>query len=89
MIHSMAGGNLGRFDVCDFAKVKFLTGNDVNKESWFKCQIVSAKVGDICFVYDNSNQLVEGEIVRIDKQVSSFSSPVPYKRAKSIIKMKT
>ena len=89
MIHSMAGGELGSFDVCDFAKVKILSGNNANNEIWFKCQIASAKVGDKCFVYDNENQLVEGEILRIDKQVSSFSSPVPFKRAKSIIKMKT
>ena len=83
MIHSMAGGEIGQTTFDDYAKVKLLPPLD--GIFWYKTILYDLKVGDIVFVpFGNSNQLVQGEILKIDKSVSSKNSPVPSKRAKYV-----
>lgn len=88
MIHSMAGGMLGKVEYSDFAKVEILQGNMEGKLLWYKSTISNLKVGDEVIVpLDRFNINVLGKVVRIDKNVSSQASPVPFSKAKSIIKI--
>lgn len=83
MIHSMAGGELGRTTFDDYAKIQLLP--PLEGVFWYKTMLYDLQVGDIVLVpFGNSNQLVRGQILRIDKSVSSKNSPVPSGRAKYI-----
>jgi len=84
MIHSMAGGKLAKISFNDFAKVKLTSGPFAGDIYWY-LSIPNAKVGDKVIVpFGANNTLFEGEILRIDKNVSSQMSPVSPKHAKKI-----
>lgn len=86
MIHSLAGGSLGKTSVNNFAKVKILEGIFKDKWFWYLTEIKGLKAGEIVIVpVGESNLRVKGEVLRIDENVSNFCSPVPVKRAKKII----
>lgn len=86
MIHSLAGGSLGKSSVNDFAKVKILEGALKDSWFWYITEIKGLKEGDQVIVpLGERNERVKGEVLRIDKNVSNFSSPVPTNRAKKII----
>ena len=87
MIHSMAGGSLQNVSYNDYAKVKILTGSSANSIFWY-LSTNGLKEGNIVKVTVGPNNIQEEAIVlRIDKNVSSQMSPVPYKRVKNIIKI--
>lgn len=85
MIHSLAGGNIGKEIFSNFAFVEIIEGENVGKKYWYITKIIDLKSEDIVLVpYGIS--LVKARVIRVDKNVSSFSSPIPIKRAKQIIK---
>ena len=87
MIHSLAGGKLQNVEYCDFAKVQLSQGNLAGKIFWYKSNINDLKVGDDVIVpFGDGGMRIAGKVVKIDKNVSSQLSPIPYKRAKSIIR---
>ena len=82
----MAGGNLSKITYNDFAKVKITSGPFAGDIYWY-LSVAGAKEGDKVKVpFGTNNTLYDGEILRIDKNVSSQMSPVSPKRAKRIIK---
>ena len=86
MVHSMAGGKLGQMNVADFAKVKILEKEHAGEIYWF-LSIPGLKQGDKVIVpLDAINEQTLAQVLRIDYSVSSFNSPIPFKRAKKIIK---
>lgn len=84
MIHSMSGGKISSVTYNDYAKVKLTNGPFAGGVYWY-LSINGAKQGDRVKVPFGKNQIFEGEIQRIDKNVSSQMSPVPAKHAKKII----
>ena len=87
MIHSMAGGKIGRLEYNDFAKVRILEGEENGKAFFYITKIFGLKAGDKVLVpVGVLNTLTMGEVERIDKNVSSQCSPVPVKRAKEVMK---
>ena len=87
MIHSMAGGRLGKVEYNDFAKVRILEGECQGSAFFYITKIIGLKEGDEVLVpVGLSNTLTKGMVERIDKNVSSQCSPVPVKRAKAVAK---
>ena len=87
MIHSMAGGELRGEDYNDFAKVEILEGEQSGKSFWYITTIFDMQVGDKVLVpVGNIKMGTLGKVVRIDKNVSSFCSPVPTKRARYVLR---
>jgi len=87
MIHSLAGGNIGKFDELDFAKVRYIEGKYIGSVYFFISEFSDLKIGDIVLVPVGSNNLpTRAEIIRLDKNVKSNCTPVPLKHAKKIIK---
>ena len=84
MIHSLAGGNIGKEKFFDFAKVEILEGENLGKIFWYIAK-PGIKVSDEVLV-SLKGLTVKAKILRIDKNVSSYSSPIPTKAAKEIIK---
>ena len=84
MIHSLAGGNLGNEQYLDFALVEIVDGKNVGK-FWYKTKLRGLNIGDIVLV-EFGREKVKAKVVRVDKNVSSFASPIPIKKAKEIIK---
>lgn len=88
MIHSMAGGMLGKVEYSDYAKVEVLEGEMQGNSLWYKTSLVLLKVGDKVLVpVGTGDTPTRGVVLRIDRSVSSQNSPVPSRRAKSIIKI--
>lgn len=86
MIHSLAGGNIGKVSYFNYAKVKIIEGENSGKILWFICKIPLVEAGDIVTVEVFGEPApVKAEIVRIDKSVASNCAPVPPHRAKEII----
>ena len=84
MIHSLAGGNLGNERYLDFALVEIIEGAFVASKAWYISR-AGVNLGDEVLVsYRGLN--VKAKVLRIDKNVSSYSSPIPVKSAKQIIK---
>ena len=82
MIHSLSGGVLSENNIVDIAKVQFETGEIY----WYICNIENIKVGQIVLVpFGKSDKPTKAKILRIDKNVSSQTSPVPFSRMKEII----
>ena len=87
MVHSMAGGTLGKEVFCDFAKVRLLEGDHIGEIYWF-IALKDVGVGNKVIVpFGLRNELLMGEVLRVDKNVSSYSSPIPVKMAKKIVKV--
>ena len=90
MIHSLAGGEIRELLYADFAKVEVIEdGIFKGNKLWYICEIKDAKVGDFVLApIGVSNRLYKAKIERIDRQVNSQVSPVPFKKAKRIQKLK-
>ena len=87
MIHSMAGGELGNQEFLDFAKVQLLEGVRKGDICFYISKISGLKIDDVVLVpYGVNNNLIKAKILRIDTNVSSFTSPIPIKKAKEIYK---
>lgn len=90
MIHSMAGGKLGRETYNDFAKVKICEGINSGDIFWYICTGQNVQAGSTVVVpVGASNTLVKGQVERVDRNISSYASPVAVRRAKSIAKIIT
>ena len=90
MIHSLAGGEIRELLYADFAKVEIIDdGAFKGNKLWYICEIKDAKAGDMVLVpIGVCNRLYKAKIERIDKQVNSQVAPIPFKKAKKIIKIK-
>ena len=85
MIHSLAGGNIGNEQYFNFAFVEILEGENKGIKAWYISKIWGLKADDVVLV-PHTNKDVRAKVIRVDKNVSSFVSPVPIKKAKTIIK---
>ena len=82
MIHSLSGGVMSDVQHVDFAKVE-IDGEGV---FWYISKIEGLKEGDRVIVpFGRNGEKVTGKVLRIDKNVSSQVSPIPFKHAKYII----
>ena len=82
MIHSLSGGVMSDVQHVDFAKVE-IEGEGV---FWYISKIEGLKEGDKVIVpFGRDGEKVTGKVLRIDKNVSSQVSPIPFKHAKYII----
>lgn len=87
MIHSLAGGELRGEDFYDFAKVEILEGFEKGKIFWYISDILDLQVENLVLVPVGTIKMgTLGRVVRIDKNVSSFCSPIPVKNAKHILR---
>lgn len=82
MIHSLSGGIVKGAKYNDFAKIE-IPGEGI---FWY-IDPFGLSAGD-CAIVPFGKKLVEGEILRIDKHVSSQASPIPIKHAKEIVGFK-
>ena len=88
MIHSLSGGSLQKVKYANFAKVEILEGLQKGDKFWYVC-CGGEQVGDEVVVpLGITNKAVSAKVLRIDKNVSSQVSPVPFSKAKQIIKIK-
>ena len=88
MIHSLAGGVLSDNKKLDFAKVEILS-DYYSGTFWYITEIPNLKVGDVVVVPFGEREIfVEGKVLKIDKNISSQTAPIPIKRAKKILKRK-
>ena len=85
MIHSLAGGSLGKEIYLDFALVEILEGLNKGNKFWYISKIQNLSKGDIVLVSVLDKQ-IKGSVIRVDKNVSYYQSPIPVKRAKTIIR---
>ena len=83
MIHSLSGGELKINNSYDFAKVENLNNGDIY---WYISPFPSLKINDIVLVPLKENQ-IKGRVIRIDKNVSEQSFPIPINRMRKIIKI--
>ena len=87
MIHSEAGGEICGEDYNDFAKVEILEGDEKGKQLWYITTIFGLEVGDKVLVPVGMIKMgTLGKVVRIDKSVSNFCSPVSTKHAKYVLR---
>lgn len=87
MIHSLAGGKIQNLKMADFAKVQIISQPFANDIYWYICCGQEA-VGDTVVVpLGKNNTLVQGKVLRIDKNVSSQVAPVPLARAKKVVRV--
>lgn len=84
MIHSLAGGNIGKEKYYNFAKVEIMESESTGEKYWYISKL-GINVNDEVVV-PLKGRIVKGKVLRIDKNVSSYSSPIPTKLAKEIIK---
>lgn len=87
MIHSEAGGEIRGEDYNDFAKVEILEGVEQGKTLWYLTTIAGLEVGDKVLVPVGVIKMgTLGKVIRLDKNVSSFCSPIPVKHAKYVLR---
>ncbi len=87
MIHSEAGGEIRGEEYNDFAKVEILEGEQKGKIFWYLTTIIGLQEGDKVLVPVGVIKMgTLGKVIRIDKNVSSFCSPVPVKHAKYVLR---
>ena len=85
MIHSLAGGDIKKIKVNNFATVELLEGISKGSIYWYITKIDGLKEGDIVLVpFGKLNSLTKAKVLRIDKNVSSQASPIPTSHAKEI-----
>ena len=82
MIHSMAGGVLGNETYNDFAMVEIIEGAEIGKKYWY-ISIAGIADNDLVIV-SLRNEDTKARVIRVDKNISSYASPVPIKVAKKI-----
>ncbi len=87
MIHSEAGGEIRGEEYNDFAKVEILEGEQKGNIFWYLTTIIGLQEGDKVLVPVGVIKMgTLGKVIRIDKNVSSFCSPVPVKHAKYVLR---
>ena len=87
MIHSLAGGEVKDIRYCDFAKVQILEGVHSGDIFWYITDVADLKAQDKVIVPLGANNIETLAVVlRVDKCVSAYSSPVPVKRAKRVVR---
>ena len=87
MIHSEAGGEIRGEDYNDFAKVEILEGEQKGKYFWYITTIFDLHDGDKVLVPVGVIKMgTLGKVIRIDRNVSSFCSPIPVKHAKYVLR---
>lgn len=84
MIHSLAGGNLGKVKFADFAKVQLLEGSNKNEIYWYVTKITLIENDVVLVPFGKNNALVKARVLRVDKNVSSQVSPIPFSHAKEV-----
>lgn len=85
MIHSMAGGKLQEIDFVNLAKVEIIDGVFKGEIYWYITEIVALKENDFVYVpFGKNNTLLKAKVLRIDKNVSTRTTPIPFKRLKKI-----
>jgi len=84
MIHSLAGGRIGNEQYLDIAFVELLEGVNKGAKTYYK-SIKNLAVEDIVLVSYNEEK-IKAKVIRIDKNISSYSCPIPVRRLKEIIK---
>lgn len=85
MIHSLAGGDIKKIKVNDFAKVELLEGLSKGGIFWYISKIEDLKEGDIVLVpFGKYDALTKAKVLRVDKAVSSQISPIPTGHAKEV-----
>lgn len=87
MIHSLAGGTLGKVQYATFVKVQLSDGAFAGGICWFVACGNESIGDDVIVPFGKNNQQIRGKVLRIDKNVSSQVSPVPFSRAKQVIKV--
>ncbi len=89
MIHSLAGGIVKDLQYNDFAKVKIVQdGMYFGSIFWYINPFKGLNEGDLVVVpVGVNNAKFKAEVLRVDKNVSIQTSPVPIKRCKSIIEI--
>lgn len=86
MIHSLAGGSFKEKQILDFAKVEILEGLSVGAVFWYILPFGDYNIGDEVYVPLGINNIkTRAKIVRIDKNKTEGSTPIPIKTAKKII----
>ena len=81
MIHSTAGGTMREYHRYDYAKVE-IDGTMHFYLSPFK----ELKEGDVVLV-EVENEIKEGKVIRVDKNISEQNFPIPVKRLGKIIEI--
>ena len=84
MIHSLSGGFVRELEYADFVKVKITSGESAGQMFWYKTDILYIAAGDMVKV-PLKGQVVEGEVVKLERNVSNQTAPIPIKRAQSVI----
>lgn len=86
MIHSLAGGVIKGETFNDYAKVKLFDGENAGKTFWYLSDL-DLDVGDKVVVQDsNGFAKLNGEVLRVDKHVSSFVAPIQKSKIRKIIR---
>jgi hypothetical protein len=65
--------------------LEYIEGNCAGEKNWYITTIFGLKKGDIVLVQLGADK-VRAKVLRIDKFVSEQASPVPFSRAKNVIK---
>ena len=85
MIHSLAGGDIKKIQINDFAKVELLEGSSKGSIFWYISKVPTLAAGDSVLVpFGSRNALTRAKVLRVDKGVSSQCSPIPTGHAKEI-----
>lgn len=84
MIHSLAGGMIGKEEYFDFALVEILEAPHLKEKYWYISK-PGLKLGDTVLVCVKGKE-IKAVILRIDKNISSYNSPIPLRVSKHIIK---
>lgn len=85
MIHSLAGGKLRTGKIIDCVKLEF--EEIPNQYFWYISEIRDLKNGDnVLAPFGLIDELKKAKVIRIDKNVSSTSSPMPIKKMKYVFK---
>ncbi len=71
---------MGDFEIKDFAKVQLLNENTI---LWFINPFAELKINDLVLVPFN-NKLLTAKVLKIEKNLTTHTSPIPIKRAKEI-----
>lgn len=88
MIHSLAGGELGKDGSVDIAKVEYVTEYNGKKVGYYLIEQIKIKVGDIVIVpVGRQLETTKAKVVRIDNNVSIKCTPFPFKMMKAILKV--
>lgn len=85
MIHSLSGGVLDGDGYHTIVKVD-VDFRGEKRVGFYVCDEFRVAVGDKVIVETRDGNAAEGEVLKVDKNVSEKCSPVPVKRALKILK---